>query len=487
VFEYVDSYVHDTEGKYNISFQLLLNNTASFNTSVIDQVSDLYNPSVIINFTLNNGFNEPATNITLTCHDTVYDNLSYNLTFNNVTYFVGNHTNNTEQLNESTLRDGVGVLIGECGDLFGSTKDNITRTIYYKQVILINEINNSEFDVSNISGAIVYFDDNSSFFDFQAEGNVSVVNFTTFNNDKLRVELLYDDTTYITRYVDVSVDDDNEIRVCANEDGTTHYEQLIIASSKRRVIVKSVYANCVVAADYTRFGYEDAYLLKAFSIDRMYYVYAWDDNDDQVLLTSIDGSVQAYINIDTLEFKQNTYDIEILSDTIVTKKTSNNTIQIYYYNIKDNNDDINVTITNLDTGSVVFTSDDFADPNEVTMYFDYTTLGVTNYTLFQIDVTRIIDGEESVVTRYFDTKATTAILKSEFAAMLSFFLVVFGLSFAISRITFSWFGIIIILCAIGLLSFAIVTWYITLLFAVYAILLVYVVLNMTIQNYTSIS
>lgn len=485
----VGSYQGAAEGVFNISFGF---NTdvvpASNNLRLANQtfIQDLNQPTItILSFNVTQGFVNPIANVTLQCTDTMVSNVTYNLTFNNVTIFYGNHTSGTNQSNTSAARDGTNTAVANCSDLFGSTSSSVSHTVYTKELQLIDERLNSAFDVTNVSSAKAYFDDNSSFFDFKSNGS-SKVNFTSMNTDKLRIELTYAAGTVITRYVDVSLLS-APIRICANKEGVTHYEQLMISATQRPVVLKSVYANCVIAADYTRFAYQDAYLLKAYSINSVYYLYTYVDGT-QTFLASLDGSVSSYVNLDTLEFKQQGYNFNILGEALSFRKTGANEVSIYYQNLAEDNTAANFVIVRMDTNAVVFNSSDFANPDEFTVVFDYSSLNnVTNETLFYGLVTKTDATGTGTVKRYFNAQGSSGSLRSPVAFVVALLLVVFGLTFTATRFTFGWFGIFVMIASIAVLSFAVTTWYITLLMAIDVILLVYIVILLSQQNYQTVS
>lgn len=484
-----DTYIHSSEGNYSIAF---LFNT-SFNPADVvfsgneTFTSDLINPNITtLGFTIDvGGFVAPFTNITMSCTDSIMKDINYTLIFNTVTYFDSNLTNNTLLLNETSFTFGLNNLSGTCSDLFGETNATTSTTVYTATLILIDELENAPFDVSNISGARVYFDDNSSLFDFKDAGT-NEVNFTTNNTDKLRFELTYASGAVITRYVDVSLLN-SEIRVCANKEGIAHFEQLILSATNRPVILQNIFSKCLVAADYTRFAYQDALLLKAFTIESLYSLFTFDSTG-QILLASVDGSIATFINIDVLEFTQTAYNLDIIGDVLTFEKSGATTITILYSNLNEDNTAIELTITNLDTNQMVFNTDQFTDPNSFTLFFDYSTLSnVTNTTMFQIELIKTGAFGESVLKRYFNTNAKTGLIHAGMAVIISLIIMFFGLTFTIARLTFSWFGIIICISAIAFLSFAVSEWFIIFFQALELIILVWIIIILNKQTFRTVT
>lgn len=347
-------------------------------------------------------------------------------------------------------------------------------------IILIDEVDNTEFDLNQTTSARVYWDENRSYFDFK-NANVTTYNSTNVTQDKLRFEFKYSDGTIITRWIDTTLIDGTNLRVCVNKEGVTHYEQLIISASQKRVVLKNLFSDCLIAADYTRFAYQDAYLLKAYTIDSLYYLYTYDEGQ-QVYLASVDGSVSAYINVDTLEFQQEGYNIDILSEALSFQKTDNTTIQIYYNNLKEDNTALDLAITRMDTSTEVFTTSDFTDPNEFTLYFNFATLDVNESTLFLLELDKTTADGTTTLRRYFNTGASTGVISSGFALVISILSIVFGLTFAAARITFSFFGMFATMAAIGVCALSVAAWYITFLQVINVIILVYIITVMVTKN-----
>lgn len=481
------SYQASTEGSKPVSFYY---NATGYKETFGSQsfTYDLYNPTASINFTILEGFNNHITNVTLICTDNILNISTYNNTLNGNVLRYANLTNNTQLSNSSTLIDGVNTAFGTCSDLFGTDNDTYSLTVYAKTLALIDERNNSALNVANLSSVRAYYDDNSTYYDFKIAGNVSTVNFTSILTNKLRFELVYATGDVIIRYVDTTLLTD-PIRVCGNLEGVTHYEQLLISAIEKPVVVKNVFSNCVIAADYTRFAYQSSLVLKAYSINSLYYLYTFDEGN-QVLLASLDGSISTYINLDTLEFNQNAYDVSVLGDALAFEKVSSTQMLIYYKNLEDNNANLSLVITQIDnnTHSVVFTTSSFTNPNNFSMYFDFTTLNITNETLFKITLTKTSDeGITSTLTKYFNTQAKSGLLASGVGFTIAFLLVIFGLTFTIARTTFSWFGIAIVIASIGVLTFTMAAWFVTFLMVIDVIILVFICIVLSYQTYPTVS
>lgn len=483
------TYRNFLETEFNISFFSVTNYKPIFNnlsTRTQAFTADLNNPTLELKYNISNNFNTAQATAYLTCQDTLNVNLTYNITANNVLELHENKTNGTQATKQFNLVDGTNSVTGTCSDFFSSSAETINRTAYVKYLYLINEKTGGNFGVGNLSNAKVFFDDNSTVYDLKGN-NTNNVNFTSLNNDKLRVELEYSDGETIVRYIDVSLPPQQEVRICANTDPTTHFEQLIISASKKAALLEANFANCLVAADYTRFAYQDSFVLKAYTINNNYNLYKFTNNS-QVLLASLDGSIQTFINLDTIEFSQTAYDLSVLSDTITFNKISNSTIEIYYINLENDNTAAELEIKNLDTGNTVLTSSSFTNPNNITVLFDYTTLSdINETTLFSVTITKTTSAGQSVIKRYFNTGAKTGIIPAGVGFTTAAFILFFGLTFTISRQTFSWLGILICLAAVAILSLSISTWYTSLLTAIALIVMIYIGILTWTQNYPTLT
>lgn len=358
------------------------------------------------------------------------------------------------------------------------TYSNITIG-YYKQFHIIDEKLNTYFDVTNITDVKLYSDNNNSVIDLQALGtarsNVSL------DYDKYRLELTYTDGTIITRYIDTSLVD-GTVRICANRDGTTHYEQLLISTTEKAALLKSIYANCYIAADYTRFGYQNSYVLKAYSIDTQYSLSTIDEGQS-VLLIGLDGSIASYVNLDTLQFRQESTGFSIPGDSLAFYRSGDTTIQIRYTNSGAPNTAVTLSVTRTDTNKQLLSTSDFTNYDDITTYYDFSTeTGVNDTTIFKIELEHTnADGTETL-KRYFSTTAKVGFIKAQVALAISFFIILFSLTLTISRVAFSWFGIFGMLASLFILSMAVTTWYITFMFAINIVLTVYIVLVMVNQN-----
>jgi len=351
---------------------------------------------------------------------------------------------------------------------------------YYGSVSIIDERNRSLFDINNVSSALIYLDDNESYIDLQAL-NTAVVNISTDNSTtgKLRVEFTYADGGVVSRYIDLSITELNT-RVCANMEEVTHYEQVMVSAQQRPAILRNIYADCYVAADYTRFAYSTAYSLKAYTIPASYELIT-ETNGQETILAGVDGSTQTIIDIDQIEFTQRGYALDILQSVFNIRKSDDTTAEIYYRNYNSDNTDLQLEIKR-DNGATVYLKNDFSNPNEFTVFYSWATMNVSNSTVFTATVTETNPSGSNSITRFFNTRGSTGALLAQIAFTVALLLTIFGLTITIPRITFSWFGILMVGGAIGILAFSIQTFYVTFLMWTDIIILIYIVVTMVQKN-----
>ena len=145
-------------------------------------------------------------------------------------------------------------------------------------------------------------------------------------------------------------------------------------------------------------------------------------------------------------------------------------------------------IRRMDTDLDVFSTTDFANPNNFTLYFDYSTLNnVSNSTLFRITSTRTTNDAEITSRKYFDINAKIGWLSSGIVFFIALLMIIFGMTFTVAKLAFSWFGIFVLLASLAVTSFAVTTWYITFLQVISVIVLVYSVIIMWTQNYATVT
>jgi hypothetical protein len=160
----------------------------------------------------------------------------------------------------------------------------------------------------------------------------------------------------------------------------------------------------------------------------------------------------------------------MLSDGIAVSKTTNTTLKIYYVNLESDNEETVVKI--FDGENLVFQHLENEEPNEITLYFDYSTLSLNEEMLkLQLELTKV-DGTSSTITKYVSTAGRVGLIQSEVAAILSIIFVIFGFTLTSSKTTFNYFGMIVLVIALGITVLAVPVWYITFMQVIIGILLI---------------
>ena len=462
-----------------------INSIDYYNGTGYSNVSNVITNILPFNYKVNvSDINLFSVNITLVDNESTYYNSYYNDTLTSTDFVY------SKDLVLETKRYTISVTAKDKHNNIINTNSisyNFNYVRYNYTVWIVDEQTGNNFDVDNITSVKMYDDEDHFIYDFQAD-DTNNYNFIGNQYDKRRIELKYLDGSIINRYIDFNITGQN-VSVCANYENVTHYPQILTSSRERKVIMLSQYANCYVVADYTRFAYQERYSLQAWTTDRPYSLKVFVNNI-QTDLAGIDGAISSEINLDTLEFSKTQYDFNILSESISFNKNKdfNTTIFIHYKNLKTENEEVTVTITNMDTDTAVYTSNDFSDPNEFIIAFDYGLLSFNVTTLFKIEIDKVdTNGLESTLTRYFNTNIKTGVYNSKLAAVVAIFMLLFGLTLTVPRITLSWFGIIIDLATLFWISLAISTWYLTFITGLTVIFILYKIILMTNKNISTIA
>jgi len=476
------------EGEYNTTGYL---QNSGYNITIINQTFtfDLQAPTLKAGFNFTPGFDNISSTPYMQCNDTMTPQLYYNYSYNSNLMYAKNTTNATLITNSSELQDGTNTINAVCKDFFFTTDYEEEKSIYIKNMQLIDEKLKQPFNIDNVTSAVLYFDDNSAQYSF-TEHDTNQVNFSVYNEtrQKTRLELKYEDGTIITRYVDVSILPEQDIRMCANSEGTTHYEQLMVSNSETPVLLKNTYSMCYVAADYTRFSYQDTLALKAYTIEAPYTLKT-RENGSTTYLSSLDGSIANTINLDNIEFNRQQYKVSIFSDSITFEDDSNTSKKIYYQNLAEDNEKVQIQITRMDTGEILHDSTEEDNPNDFNIYFDISTYdNINSTTLFKLTMTKYKEnGDTETATKHFFISGKSGMLKPIVAVVFAILLVAFGLTISIARLSLGWLGVIFTVVAIATLGLAPGTWYILYFQGITAIIMVYQILIMIKENYQTIS
>lgn len=434
---------------------------------------DNANPEIQLNFSITAAFGVGNGTINVTCVDSAYTPIYYNVTFNGDQAYAHNVTNNTLVTISHAMTNGYNTAVGYCSDLFGTSNVTVTNLLSIFTLILINEKENIPFDPANITGARAYFDDNSTYFNFK-NPNASSTSFSAGESIKLRIELTYLSGDVIIRYVDTGLNVSDVLRICANKEGIIHYEQILLSSQQRAIKLQNVYANCTVAQDYTRFSYQDNKILKAYTINSNYNLYyllngAWS------LLASLDGSIATYHNIDVLQFNSERQGFGIGSEALAFNKVNDDVVEITYKNTYNTSAYSTLNITRQDTGVNIYSTSFITTPDSWIVYFNHSLVSLNATTILQARVDRYDDqGNQVTFKRYFTLEGKSGLLPAAVGFAIAILLTLFGFFLASTKYSFSWFGIIVLLGAIGILAYSVQTWYVVLFMVMEMVIILYV-------------
>jgi len=146
----------------------------------------------------------------------------------------------------------------------------------------------------------------------------------------------------------------------------------------------------------------------------------------------------------------------------VYNNNSINTSVLSYFNYAEDNSLANISIYDANNDTLYFYSGFLFNPNNFSVLFDYNSLNYTNNSLFKaIFCYSKDDGSSDCDTIYFDIVSgfTGKGINSNVAFMIAICLIVFGFTLTQSKLSFSWFGILMLICALIILSFSPITWY----------------------------
>jgi len=369
------------------------------------------------------------------------------------------------------------------GEKYGSSRWSSTYStahirVYIKNISIVNEETGNPFNLSKVYSFLVLVPEKNWSLDLKAE-NVTSFEYNSSTADQLKFEVKYSsDSSTIIRYINISLITESNFTIGYPENITTFYEQMIYSKKRIPILVKNIETGCYILAGETQFIREDVIYIPAYTINKMYRLYRYEDGRYSVI-GLINGGKASEINLDLILYNTSTlFDIHL--EGIGVKRVSSNLFLIYYKN--DNNDNQKARIQIFDGDDVVFDYNETSTPNEFTIYFDISGLSLNNTNL-KIKVTAVrTDGSKRIIVKYFSTKGGYGILNSAVGAILAIGLMIFGISLVASRHAFGIVGIV--LCGISIAITAISTsaWYITFLQAIFIIILIIIILIYKEQN-----
>jgi len=472
------TYIHPIEGSFDIIVGILAPNGFGYNTSSRTFISDLLPPTITgFDIIIPTGFNIPTYNVSVQCADNVFPQLTYNLTRQNTNIYVTNYSNNTIVNNALGLIDGIIPHTFACSDAFSSTSQTKNAEIQYKNITIINEKTGARFDVQNLTNAVLILQSPV----LNQTLNLKTLNVTqgflvTNITKNFRLELEYSNGDIITRDLNTNIVDTNT-PICANTDPTIHYEQFIISATTKPAIVRSNLHNCYVLADTTRFAFQNNFMAKFYTISSLYSL-GTKQNGEESLLASIDGGTPTTINLDTIGFGSTLFNLNIRESQVMIRKhpTSNSTIIIYFYNPKNDNDALNIKIFYNNT--LYFESTTITSPNNITINFDFTTLGIPDDAIFKIVFEELkTEGSTNTITTYYSLTGSSGSFPVGIALVIGVVMLISLLTMVAPSYAFGFFGILATIFGIFILALAPSVWYGNLFIGVFIIIGIFQFLN----------
>lgn len=362
---------------------------------------------------------------------------------------------------------------------YGENYGNETITYF-----LIDERTGAAFDVLNLTSARLISEDGVYNYSLDIRtGNLSSQTILFNTSARLRFEFEYPTAEIITRYFDMSlVPDKNNLRVCVNKYGIVHYQQLIQSGRIRATALKNQIYNCYVGYDYTRFSYQQGYMLPVQTIDALYYLYT-SENGVPSYLASVAGAIQTYYILDAIELGARGYNIQIDRSNLGFSRIANDTLRIEYMNDRGDSQSTAVLIKRMNTSATVLNIVNTTNANHFFIYFNYSTLNVSASEIFKVTVTSTLtDGTTTEDIRYFSGTGSAGSFDPRVAFAIALILLLVAITTLPATFSFSWFGVILEICAIGIISFAPLTWYTSVLLAISLIIAIFTTILMFSRN-----
>lgn len=435
-------------------FQNLTVNTNDSSSSVYFTVDLTYPQIIVTPYDNQTGFVTAYSSIIeFNVSDDISTTQTCNISINNV-----NHTNQLFSNNATNysyeILHGSNRFFINCSDGNKTNSTTLLRTYYAVNFTLIDEDTGGIFTNFSAMDTLRFIsEDNGSEFDFLNNNNTSVL-FIWNSSENLRLDKVYNDLPTSPMYSDLKLALlDNSSRICV-ANPQNFYEIIFYSSTGRDITVLNNFANCHVLASATSYAYQDALMSRAFTINALYYLYLLDDGN-LVLLSSLDGSVAISVALDILEFSSQTSALSLEDDVLSFNNLGNSTLLIYYQNSAEDNSQISVQI--FDGTTQILSHTETSNPNNMTLYFDYTSLTLNNDLLTFILNTTTTSGVFESVTRIFNLHGETGLINTNVAIVFSVGLIFFGLTFVAINSVFGWFGILMCVISIGMTSFAIPT------------------------------
>jgi hypothetical protein len=451
-------------------------------TANVTSYNDTIPPTIKVNVTADTGFSPSGLGyINVSGSDNNGSTIIINITVNSE-YFNETISNpgKTATYSFNLSSNGSNMVYVVATDTAGNTYNySDIVTIYFVNISFINERNGTDFNwnyaktVGSMTGCNLSIPSKEIFLDIYADENSSL-EYISLTKDVIRITSTYTNVTDpIIRSFSIDLLDSIS-KIGLVEVETQFYEQLIYSTGEKPIVVKNVYSDSFILADYTAYTYGSTYSASAYTINMLYYLYTYS-NGSRILLSSIEGSRAAQVNLDFLDYANTTYDFTILGEDVSISRYTNTTWQFFYKNLKEDNEKLELSIYDGDAKIFYFIETD--NPDEATVYFNYATLYLVNDRLTLKIISTKTDGSTNTITRIFSvTSGQISEIPPEVAAVLAISMALFGFTFVATKYVFGFFGIFAIIIGLALTAFTEQVWYISLIQAVLVILLAFIIL-----------
>ena len=319
-------------------------------------------------------------------------------------------------------------------------------------------------------------------FDFisQATNTVSIASLV---DDTFRLDINQTNEVQFFKEFTLSVlsADDNSINVCLATQQQIFEQVFVSSQATTGVILNHEITGCHALATYTNKAYQSNFAARAFTISDPYTLTFFDGNT-KFVLSSLDGGSALEHNLQVLILNRVTYNIDIASDFLtispvfnsITGENDSNKLKIAYLSLRNTN--IALKLDVFLGSTIIWTHTETESPNDLAVIFDFTGLGLTDQNLLRLVAESTTAQETNTKTIYFtiSTIGYGSVLPPIIAAAIAIILLLFGITLVTTRFGFGWFGILIALMSIAILSLAPGVWWILYLQGILLIILAFI-------------
>jgi len=453
----------------------------------VSAIEDNSPPSLSVTISVENGINVNETaNISVYASDNYADNIILNISVNNESYWnvtVGNPGVSDDYSFNISDDWSNWISVHAEDENNNSYWSNTSYMIYTVNFTIVNESDSSGFNYANsmehgnLTHFFLFIPDLEETYDMLVEQFTSFQYVTDDPDELLRFSLKYryTDGTIIRGFVMSLLDPVCKIGFPEMEQ--SFYENLVYSTTSKEVIVKNINSDCYIYADYTRYAGTNQFTASIICIDMLYYLYTVDDGRT-VMLSSLEGSKSALINLDFLDYENFDVDFNLLENQFAIVPYTNHSVLMYYLNLQGDNSILKIDIFDGDT--LIFTYVETDNPDEFLSYFDWLTISLTN-DLIEVRVTVTKDdGSTETFSQYFSVSIAAAVADTDVTSLPILFLAVgfvfFLLTFVSSNQVFGAVGIITMVIGIAFTTITNGEWYVVFIQSIFVILLLFVVL-----------